>query len=102
MTGDELSFRPDERSAKEEAAIAKEKSLRWQGRVLSYILEEDPHQLTDWEIVRELAGEQPDLAQGEAIAKASEELIRAGLLRRCERLLLPTRAARHFARLEVS
>jgi len=87
------------RAARQEA---KEKLLRWQERVLSLALEEDPRQLSELEIVRELVGKEPDYDQAIAVGRAIEELVHACLLRRCESLLILTRAARHFARLEVS
>lgn len=79
-----------------------QEDLQWQERVLALILDEDPHQLSEAEIVRELAGERPAYAQADAARRAIEELVRAGLLRRCETLVLLTKPARHMASLEIS
>jgi hypothetical protein len=87
------------RAARQEA---KEDFCRWQERVLSLALEEDPRQLSELEVVRELAGEDPDEDQAVAVGRAIEELVHACLLRRCESLLILTRSAQHFARLGVS
>jgi hypothetical protein len=73
----------------------------WQARVLALVLEQDPHQLSKQEAARELLGSQPSWEEQDSLERAVIGLEAAGLLRRCETLLLLTRAARHFASLEL-
>jgi hypothetical protein len=69
---------------------------KWQARVLLLLLSEYPHQLSEVELTRELVGERPAFAERDAVERAVEDLVRVGLLSRCESLILLTRAARHF------
>jgi|GEM_PF-1691727 len=75
--------------------------FKWQGVVLSYILSQFPHQLTEREIIRELVGERPTFDQKDAIERAIEEIVRAGIARRCESLVLLTHTAKRVFELEV-
>jgi len=79
-----------------------EEDRQWQSAVLNHVLAEDPRQLSEKEIIRALAGEKLEFDQVDAARRAIEELIRAGVLRRCEAMVLLTKPARHFASLEVS
>ena len=74
---------------------------QWQAEVLRLLLDEHPHQLTKLELSRELVGESPGYDQRDAVERAIRDLEKAGLLYRCEALVLLTKAARHFASLEV-
>lgn len=74
---------------------------KWQARVLALVLEQDPHQLSKQEAARELLSSPPSWDEQDSLERAVTSLEAAGLLRRCEALLLPTRAARHFASLEL-
>ena len=67
-----------------------------QAEVLVLVLEALPHQLTKLELAREILGENPGFEARDGFERAVEDLIRAGLLQRCEALVLATRAARHF------
>jgi hypothetical protein len=74
---------------------------QWQARVLSLLLDHYPDQLSKLEIARELIGENPGFSQRDAFERALEDLLRVGLLQRCESLVLLTRPARHFANLKL-
>jgi hypothetical protein len=73
-----------------------------QQRVLSLVLAEWPKQLSKTEIARELLSDKPTFEEHDALERAITDLANAGLLRECEVLLLPTRAALHFNDLELS
>lgn len=79
-----------------------DEDLQWQSAVLALVIEEDPHQLSEREIIREMAGEKPEFPKKDATRRAIEELVRAGLLRRCESMVLLTKPARHMASLDVA
>jgi hypothetical protein len=76
---------------------------KWQARVLALLLAsaDDGEQLSKLELSTELIGETPEWAEQDGLDRALSELERYGLIRRVEPLILPTRAARHFDRLEV-
>ena len=74
---------------------------RWQARVLSLLLDQYPAQLSKLEIARELIGENPGFSERDAFERSLEDLLRVGLLQRCESLILLTRPARHFANLKL-
>jgi hypothetical protein len=78
-------------TAREDAAI--------QSAVLALPLDRHPAQLTLAELVREVAEDSTDFAQGDAIARAIRDLAGAGLLHRHGDFAIPTRAAVHFDRL---
>lgn len=73
---------------------------KWQRAVLALLLDQQPRQLSQAEVAREILDEKPCFEERDAFERAVEGLIKGGLLRRCESLLLPTRAARLFASLE--
>lgn len=70
-----------------------ERDLRRQGSVLSYIVSTYPHQIRMAELIQELTGDSGKTEDRLWIEDAVLELRSAGLLFRCEALLLPTRAA---------
>lgn len=72
-----------------------------QTRVLSLVLSEWPKQLSQAEIARELLAAEPTWDERDDLEQAVADLATTGLLRECEVLVLPTRAALHFASLEL-
>ena len=73
----------------------------WQRAVIGRLLDEYPHQLTKVELARMMLGTNPIFAARDGFERAVEVLISVGLLQRCEAMILLTRAARHFASLEL-
>jgi len=71
-----------------------------QRALLALVLAEHPTQLTTPEAVRELAQDPGDFVERDAVGRAARDLVSAGLLHRHGAFVLPTRAARHFDRLE--
>jgi hypothetical protein len=67
--------------------------------VLLRVLDLHPIQLTLEELIRDVAGEEPGFAERDAVERAVRELGGAGLLRRRDGLLAPTRAALRFSAL---
>jgi hypothetical protein len=81
----------DKAKASEEANA--ERDLRRQGSVLSYIVSTYPHQIRMAELIQELTADSGETADRIWIEDAVMELRGAGLLFRCEAMVLPTRAA---------
>ena len=71
----------------------------WQARIVSFLLAEYPDQLSKLELARELLSENAGFSERDAFERAVEDLVRVGVLQRCESLILLTRSARHFASL---
>ncbi len=69
--------------------------------VLTFLLAEHPAQLTIPELSRALNAHPGAFASEDAVERAVRELVGAGLLYCHGRLVLPTRAALYFARLEL-
>jgi hypothetical protein len=67
--------------------------------VIQQLLRLHPAQLTTAELVRELAGQNPDFAERDAIERAVHELGAAGLLHQSGDLIAPTRAALRLSEL---
>jgi hypothetical protein len=67
--------------------------------VLAVLLDLHPTQVTIEELVREVAGEDADFAERDAIERAVRDLGGAGLLHRVEERAFPTRAALRFSEL---
>ncbi len=72
-----------------------------QSAVLSLVLALHHDQLTLVELIREMVIDPENFAERDAVERAVRDLVGAGLLRRSGELVLPTRAAVHFHRLEV-
>ena len=70
--------------------------LHDQGVVLIHVLSIYPTQLRLSELIRELTDGSGDFAERDRIERAVRDLSGAGLLFRCEGLVLPTRAALRF------
>jgi hypothetical protein len=70
--------------------------LRDQGVVLIHVLSIYPTQLRLSELIRELTDGSGDFAERDRIERAVRDLSGAGLLFRCEGVVLPTRAALRF------
>jgi hypothetical protein len=75
---------------------------KWQRVALEIVLDECPHQLSEMELVLEVIGDKPSLRERDGCERAIEDLVRGGLLQRCEAMLSPTRAARLFASLGLA
>jgi hypothetical protein len=67
--------------------------------VLQLVINLHPTVLTNAEIVREIAGEDPEFAASDAIERALRDLSGAGLLHRRDDFAIPTRAALRFSEL---
>jgi hypothetical protein len=70
-----------------------ERDLRRQGSVLTYVVETYPGGVRLSELVRELTGGSEELSERLSFEDAVHELRGAGLVFRCEAMVLPTRAA---------
>jgi len=70
--------------------------LHDQGVVLIHVLSIYPTQLRLSELIRELTDGSGDFAEQDRIERAVRDLSGAGLLFRCEGVVLPTRAALRF------
>lgn len=73
--------------------------LATEAKVLHRVLAAHPVLLTLAELVREIAGEDPEFAERDAIERAVLELTGVGLLHHHGEFVLPTRAALHFSEL---
>jgi hypothetical protein len=65
---------------------------REEGAVLRHVIEVHPATLLISDLIREL-GEPDDYAERDGIERAVRELVKGGLLFRCEGAVLPTRQA---------
>lgn len=74
---------------------------KWQQRVLSLVLSEQPRALSQADITRELLGEHVEFSQQDELIRAIRELANAGLVHLVEHLVFPTRAALLFHDLEL-
>jgi hypothetical protein len=83
----------------DERATTAAQDLHDQGVVLFQVLALYPAQLTVSELVREISAGAADFEHGERFERAARDLAGAGLLRIGAGLVLPTRAALHFDRL---
>jgi len=73
---------------------------RVESALLQRVLDLHPTRVTGDELVRDLAGEDPDFGARDGVERAIRELTGAGLLHRTDDgLVTPTRAAIHFGRL---
>lgn len=69
--------------------------------VLSHILDVHPATLRLADLIREL-GDPDDFAQRDGVERAVRELVKGGLLFRCEGAVLPTRAALYLCEVGLS
>ncbi len=76
-----------------------QQDLRDQAVVLTQVLSNWPIHLTVDDLVREIATDPKDFAERDRIERAVRDLAAAGLLFRCESVVLPTRAAIRFEQL---
>jgi hypothetical protein len=89
---------PTGKSAAEPPTPATE-DLRDQAVVLTLVLSNWPTNLRLSDLVREIAKDPDHFAQRDKVERAVHDLVVAGLVFRCESVVLPTRAALHFNRL---
>lgn len=75
--------------------------LATESTVMRQVLEVHPVLVTLAELTRELAGEDPEFAESDAIARAVRDLAGVGLLHIQGDLILPTRAALHLSDLGI-
>lgn len=68
--------------------------------MLAFILDAYPSQLRMSDVLRELVEDLEDYEARDRIERAARDLIGAGLLFRCEAMVLPTRAALHVDQLQ--
>jgi hypothetical protein len=73
--------------------------LATESTVLRQVLEIHPVLLTQAELIREIAGEDPAFAERDAIERAVRDLGGVGLLHGSGEFVVPTRAALHFSEL---
>ncbi|HYH54622.1 MAG TPA: hypothetical protein VD761_10880 [Solirubrobacterales bacterium] len=69
--------------------------------VLSHVLDTHPNTLRLSDLIREL-GDVDDFAKRDAVERAVRELVKGGLLFKCEGTVLPTRAALYLCELGLS
>lgn len=77
-----------------------EEDLRDQSVVLTHVLALHPAHLTTPELVREVVGGSADFEPDDRHERAVDDLCGAGLLNPAAGLVLPTRVALHFHRLD--
>lgn len=78
-----------------EAASNAAQDRRDQGAVLAHIIDAHPTSLRLSDLILELADDPAEFADRDRIERATQDLVRVGLLFRCEGVVLPTRAALH-------
>ena len=71
-----------------------------QAAVLGFLFDADPDRLTIPELSREMNAGPADFETEDAVERAVRELVGAGLLHCKAGLILPTRAALHYHRLD--
>jgi hypothetical protein len=74
---------------------------RTERAVLAFLLDDHPDHLTILEISRVMNERPGDFSSEDAVERAVRELVGAGLLHLSGGLVLPTRAALYFERLEA-
>ncbi len=73
-----------------------EGDIATESAVLQLVLDLHPTLLTVTEVVREIAGENPDFAARDSVERAVRDLSGAGLLHHRDAFAIPTRAALRF------
>jgi hypothetical protein len=71
----------------------READIAVEAAVIKHLLDVHPTQLSQVELIRELAGEAPGFEERDAIERAVRDLSGVGLLHSRNELLTPTRAA---------
>lgn len=74
---------------------------RDEGAVLRHVVDVHPATLRLSDLIREL-GDPEDFGSSDRIERAVRELVKGGLLFRCEGAVLPTRQALYLCELELS
>ncbi|HKO37498.1 MAG TPA: hypothetical protein VJU14_03930 [Solirubrobacterales bacterium] len=73
---------------------------KYERAVFTHVIEVHPATLRLSDLLREL-GDPKDFTERDAIERAVRELVKGGLLFRCEGAVLPSRAALYVAELEL-
>jgi hypothetical protein len=79
-----------------ERKTTRDDDLATESAVLQRVIDVHPAQLTLPELVRELAGEDPEFSVRDAIERAARELSGVGLLHLKDDFVAPTRAALRY------
>jgi hypothetical protein len=87
---------PTDQGAADRLAPRRKQEFRDQAVVLMLVLSNYPTHLRLSELVREFTDDSDDFRERDRVERAVRELVSAGLLFRCESLVLPTRAALWF------
>ncbi len=74
---------------------------KYEGAVLAHIIAAHPATLRLSNLLREL-GDPEDFSERDAIERAVRELVKGGLLFRCEGAVLPTRSALYLSELGLA
>jgi hypothetical protein len=80
----------------DETRLPSEEDAVVEAAVLQQLLFLHPAQLSFAELLRELAGDEGDFGERDAVERAVHDLAAAGLLHRNGELLVPSRAALRF------
>jgi hypothetical protein len=80
----------------DETRLPNEEDAVVEAAVLQQLLFLLPAQLSFEELLRELAGDEGDFGERDAVERAVRDLTASGLLHRSGELLAPSRAARRF------
>jgi hypothetical protein len=84
-----------------EPSQSEAQDLHDQAIVLAQVLTSWPTHLRVSDLLREIVNDPRDFAERDKVERAVRDLGAAGLVFRCESVVLPTRAALHFNRLPV-
>ena len=76
-----------------------QKDLEDEARVLDCVLTQWPTHLQESDICRELGLDDAEYGERDSVARAVVQLYSAGLVLRCEKVVIPTRAALYYRRL---
>lgn len=81
---------------KDDSWTTRAADLATESTVIKQVLDIHPVLLTVPELVREIAGEEPDFAERDAVERAVRDLGGIGLLHQHGEFVVPTRAALHL------
>ena len=87
---------PTDQGPPASSPIPASRDLNDQGVVLILVLDYFPTQLRVSDLVREITDDSTDFMERDRVERAVRDLVGAGLLFRCESLVLPTRSAIRF------